>query len=97
MSDVNAFHGCISRMSARVSSKIENLANNPHKTFTQYGPRCRRSPVPWDIIDEQSTTVRDFVTGFQDIFQRYRPELAGEAAHPASRRAGTDWWASGGP
>ena len=32
-----------------------------------------------DIIDEQSATVRDFVTGLiQDVFQRYRPELAGE-------------------
>jgi hypothetical protein len=32
-----------------------------------------------DIIDEQSATVRDFVTTLlQDLFQRYRPELAGE-------------------
>ena len=32
-----------------------------------------------DIIDEQSASVRDFVTGLiQDTFRRYRPELVGE-------------------
>ena len=37
------------------------------------------SQLAKDIIDEQSATVRDFVTGvIQDVFQRYRPELAGE-------------------
>jgi hypothetical protein len=37
------------------------------------------SQLARDVIEEQSATIRDFVTTvIQDIFQRYRPELAGE-------------------
>ncbi len=51
------------------------------KKFADYGPRVSTfaSGLIKDIIDEQSGTVRDFVTAIiQDLFQRYRPELAGE-------------------
>ena len=51
------------------------------KAFTEYGPRVSTfaNQLVKDIIDQQSATVRDFVTGLiQDIFHRYRPELAGE-------------------
>jgi NADPH-dependent curcumin reductase CurA len=83
MSDVNTFIDTIGKdVSAVVVPKIENLAEAiSTKTFTQYGPRVSTfaNQLVKDIIDEQSATVRDFVTGLiQDIFQRYRPELAGE-------------------
>jgi NADPH-dependent curcumin reductase CurA len=83
MSDVNTFIDTIGKdISATVSPKIENLAEQiTARTFTQYGPRVSAfaSELVKDVIEEQSTTVRDFVTGLiQDIFQRYRPELAGE-------------------
>ena len=83
MSDVNTFIDTIGKdVSATVVPKVEGLAEEiSTKTFTQYGPRVSAfvSQLAKDIIDEQSATVRDFVTGvIQDIFQRYRPELAGE-------------------
>jgi hypothetical protein len=65
-----------------VVPKIETLAQEiSAKTFTQYGPRVSAfaNQLVKDIIDEQSATVRDFASGLiQQIFQRYRPELAGE-------------------
>lgn len=83
MSDVNTFIDTIGKdISATVSPKIENLAEQiTAKTFTQYGPRVAAfaSQLAKDVIEEQSATVRDFVTALiQDLFQRYRPELAGE-------------------
>jgi len=83
MSDVNTFIDTIGKdVSATVVPKIETLVQEiSTKTFTQYGPRVSAfaSQLAKDIIDEQSATVRDFVTGvIQDVFQRYRPELAGE-------------------
>jgi hypothetical protein len=69
-------------VSGRVVPQIERLAQEiSTRTFTQYGPRVSAfaSQLAKDIIDEQSATVRDFVTGLiQEVFQRYRPELAGE-------------------
>lgn len=83
MSDVNTFIDTIGKdISATVSPKIETLAEQiTAKTFTQYGPRVAAfaSQLAKDVIEEQSATVRDFVTALiQDLFQRYRPELAGE-------------------
>ena len=83
MSDVNTFIDTIGKdVSATVVPKIESLAEEiSTKTLTRYGPRVSAfaNQLVKDIIDEQSATVRDFVAGvIQDIFQRYRPELAGE-------------------
>jgi len=83
MSDVNTFIDTIGKdVSATVVPKIESLAETiSTKTFTEYGPRLSAfaNQLVKDIIDEQSATVRDFVTGLiQEICQRYRPELAGE-------------------
>ena len=83
MSDVNTFIDTIGKdVSGRVVPQIERLAQEiSTRTFTQYGPRVSAfaSQLAKDIIDEQSATVRDFVTGLiQEVFQRYRPELAGE-------------------
>ena len=83
MSDVNAFIDTIGKdVSATVVPKIEHLAEAiSATTFTQYGPRVSAfaNQLVKDIIDEQSVTVREFVTAvIQDVFQRYRPELAGE-------------------
>jgi NADPH-dependent curcumin reductase CurA len=83
MSDVITFIDTIGKdVSATVVPKIERLAEEiSTKAFTQYGPQVSAfaSQLVKDIIDEQSATVRDAVTGvIQDVFQRYRPELAGE-------------------
>jgi hypothetical protein len=83
MSDVNTFIDTIGKdVSATVVPKIESLAEQiSAKTFTQYGPRVSAfaNQLVKDIIEEQSVTVRDFAAGLiQQIFQRYRPELAGE-------------------
>jgi len=83
MSDVITLIDTIGKdISTTVAPKIGSLAEElTAKTFTQYGPRVSAfaSQLVKDIIDEQSTTVREVVTGvIQEIFQRYRPELAGE-------------------
>jgi hypothetical protein len=83
MSDMNTFIDTIGKdISATVVPKIETLAEEiSTKAFTQYGPRVSAfaNQLVKDIIDEQSVTVRDFAAGLiQQIFQRYRPELAGE-------------------
>lgn len=83
MSDVNTFIDTIGKdISATVSPRIERLAEQiTATTFSQYGPRVSAfaSQLARDVIEEQSATIRDVVTSLiQDIFQRYRPELAGE-------------------
>ena len=83
MSDVNTFIDTIGKdVSATVVPKIESLAEEiGTKALTQYGPRVSAfaNQLVKDIIDEQSAAVRDFVAGLiQNIFERYRPELAGE-------------------
>ena len=83
MSDVNAFIDAIGKdVTASVVPRVESLAEEiGTKTFTDYGPRVSAfaNQLVKDIIDEQSATVRDFVTAvIQDLFQRYRPELLGE-------------------
>ena len=83
MSDVNTFIDAIGHdVNAAVAPKVQHLAEQiSAKTFAEYGPRVSTfaSGLIKDFIDEQSGTVRDFVTAvIQDLFQRYRPELAGE-------------------
>jgi hypothetical protein len=83
MSDVATFIDTIGKdISAAVAPAIESLAGEiSTTTVTRYGPRVAAfaNQLVKDIIDEQSATVREAVTGvIQDIFQRYRPELAGE-------------------
>ena len=83
MSDVNTFIDTIGKdINATVSPQIERLAKQiTATTFEQYGPRVSAfaSQLAKDIITEQSATVRDFATALiQEIFQRYRPEVAGE-------------------
>ena len=83
MSDVNTFIDTIGKdINATVSPQIERLAQQiTATTFEQYGPRVSAfaSQLAKDVIAEQSATVRDFATALiQEIFQRYRPELAGE-------------------
>jgi NADPH-dependent curcumin reductase CurA len=83
MSDVNTFIDTIGKdISGTVSPRIERLAEQiTATTFSQYGPRVSAfvSQLAKEVIDEQSATIRDFVTTLiQDIFHRYRPELAGE-------------------
>lgn len=83
MSDVNGFIEAIGKdLSATVVPKIGTLAEQiSTKTFDEYGPRVSAfaGQLAKQIIDEQSATIRDFVGGMiQDVFARYRPELAGE-------------------
>ena len=83
MSDVNTFIDTIGKdINATVSPQIERLAQQiTTTTFEQYGPRVSAfaSQLARDVIAEQSATVREFATALiQEVFQRYRPELAGE-------------------
>jgi hypothetical protein len=67
MADVNAFIEAIGKdVNATVVPRIDGVAE-------QIGTRVK------EIVDEQSVVVRDFVsTLIQDLFQRYRPDFAGE-------------------
>jgi NADPH-dependent curcumin reductase CurA len=83
MPDVNTFIDTVGKdVSATVVPRIERLADEiAGRALTQYGPRVSAfaSQLAKEFLDEQSTTVRDFVAGLiQDLFQRYRPELVGE-------------------
>lgn len=83
MSDVNTFIDVIGQdVNAAIVPRVQDLAEQIRaKTFAEYGPRVSTfaSELVKDIIDEQSGTVREFVTTvIQDLFQRYQPELAGE-------------------
>jgi hypothetical protein len=83
MSDVNAFIDAIGKdVSATVVPEIERLADGiSAKVLEDYGPRVSAfaNQLVKDIIDEQSATIRDFVTSLiQELSQRYRPELVGE-------------------
>ena len=83
MSDVNVFLDEVGKdVSAAVLPKIEGLVDGiSAKVLNEYGPRVSvfANQLVKDIIEEQSATVRDFATALiLDLFQRYRPELAGE-------------------
>ena len=66
MSDVNAFIDAIGKdVSATVVPQIEHLAEGINaKALTDYGPRVSAfaNQLVKDIINDQSATVRDFVT-----------------------------------
>jgi hypothetical protein len=83
MSDVNTFIDTLGRdVSTTVVPKIENLAAEVSaKAFNEYGPRVSAfaGELAKVIINEQSAAFCEFAAGLiQDVFQRYRPELAGE-------------------
>ena len=83
MSDVNGFIDAIGRdVGAIAAPKVEGLARTiGEKALTDYVPKVSAfaGQLVKEIIDEQSVVLRDFVSGVVlDLFQRYRPELAGE-------------------
>ena len=83
MSDVNTFVDAIGEdVNATVVPRVQDLAEQLRaKTFAEYGPRISAfaGELVKDVIDQQSGTIREFATAvIQDLFQRYRPELAGE-------------------
>src|SRR5688572_11928717 len=83
MSDVTTFIEAIGQdVNSAVVPRVEELAKQiSERTLAEYGPRVSTfaGQLVKDIIDEQSGNVREFVTTvIQDLFQRYRPELAGE-------------------
>jgi hypothetical protein len=83
MSDVNQFIDAIGKdVTTAVVPRIETLANGlSDKAMADYGPRVSAfaSQLVKDVINDQSTTLRDFVTTLlQDLSQRYQPELVGE-------------------
>ena len=83
MSDVNTFIDTIGKdVNATVVPQIQTLAQAiSAKAHADYVPRISAfaNELVKDIIDEQSETVRTFVSGvIADLFQRYRPELKGE-------------------
>ena len=83
MSDVTTFIDTIGKdVNATVVPKIQSLAQTISAHTEQvYAPRVAAfaSQLVKDVIDEQSETVRQFVSGIiTDLFQQYRPELTGE-------------------
>jgi hypothetical protein len=83
MSDVNAFIDAIGKdVNATVVPKVESLAEGiGAKALADYVPKIAAfaNQLVKEIVDEQSVVVRDFTTALiQDLFQRYRPEIAGQ-------------------
>jgi hypothetical protein len=83
MSDVNAFIDAIGKdVNAALAPRIEELAKGiGAKAASDYVPQISAfaGRLVKAIVDEQSVVVREFATAvIQDVFQRYRPELAGE-------------------
>jgi hypothetical protein len=83
MSDVNTFIDAVGEdVNAVVVPRVQDLADQIRATaFTDYGPRISTfaGELVKDIIDQQSGTIRQFATALiKDLFERYRPELAGE-------------------
>lgn len=83
MSDVTTFIDTIGKdVNATVVPKIQTLAQTISAHTEQvYAPRVAAfaNQLVKDVIDEQSETVRQFVSGIiTDLFQRYKPELTGE-------------------
>jgi hypothetical protein len=83
LSDVNAFIDAIGRdINEAVAPRIEGLAKGiGAKAASDYVPQISAfaTGLLKEIVDEQAGVVRDFATAvIQDVFQRYRPELAGE-------------------
>jgi hypothetical protein len=83
MSDVNAFIDAIGKdVNAAVVPKVEHLAEGiGAKALADYVPKIAAfaNQLVKEIVDEQSVVVRDFTAALiQDLFQRYRPEVAGQ-------------------
>jgi hypothetical protein len=83
MSDVTTFIDTIGKdVNATVVPQIQTLAQTISAHTEQvYAPRVAAfaNQLVKEIIDEQSETVRQFVSGIiTDLFQRYTPELTGE-------------------
>ena len=83
MSDVNAFIEAIGKdVNGAVVPRIVSLAEGiGAKALTDYVPKVSAfaNQLVKEIVDEQSAVVRDFAaTLIQDLFQRYRPEVAGD-------------------
>jgi len=83
MSDVNTFIDTIGKdVNATVVPQIQTLAQAVSaKAHADYVPKISAfaNDLVKQIIDEQSETVRTFVSGvIADLFQRYKPELTGE-------------------
>lgn len=83
MSDVNAFIDAIGKdVNATVVPKVERLAEGiGAKALADYVPKISAfaHQLVKEIVDDQSGVVRDFAAALiQDLFQRYRPEVAGQ-------------------
>src|SRR5262245_19776364 len=83
MADVNAFIDAIGKdINTTVRPRVETLtAQAGAKALNEYVPQVSAfaNQLVKKIIDEQSIVIRDFATALiQEVFQRYRPELAGE-------------------
>jgi hypothetical protein len=83
MSDVNTFIDAIGKdVHAAVVPQIEGLAKGIEaQALSDYVPKVSAfaNQLVKQIIDEQSVVVQNFVTTLiQDLFQRYRPEVAGQ-------------------
>ena len=83
MSDVKTFIEAIGAdVNTTVAPKVKTLAETVSKqTFAAYGPRISAfaGELVKEIIDEQSGTLRDFVTGLiAEVCHRYQPEVTGE-------------------
>src|SRR3954463_12781252 len=83
MSDVNTFIDTIGKdVNATVVPQIQTLAQTINaKAHTDYVPKISAfaNDLVKQIIDEQSETVRTFVSGMiVDLFARYKPEITGE-------------------
>jgi hypothetical protein len=83
VSDVNAFIDAVGKdVNAAVVPRIQQLADGiGAKALSDYGPKVSAfaTQLVKEIIDDQSAVVRDFAASLiQDLFQRYRPEVAGD-------------------
>ncbi len=83
MSDVNTFIDAIGKdINATVTPRIDGLVNGiEQQAVSDYGPKISTfaNQLVKEIVDEQSAVVKNFVaTLIQDLFARYRPELAGQ-------------------
>lgn len=83
MSDVNAFIDAIGKdVSATVAPRVQSVVDGiGAKAVADYVPKVSAfaNQLVKEIVAEQSAAVRDSVVKvIQELFQRYRPELAGE-------------------
>jgi hypothetical protein len=83
MSDVNTFIDTIGKdVNATVVPEIQALAQAINaKAHADYVPKISAfaNDLVKQIIDEQSETVRTFVSHvITELFQRYKPEITGE-------------------